>query len=329
MSEGVSPFGPKDALRLSIEETGTLTARDLPLPLHQAARLLRDMRRDGSLIEMLPGVFSRVQQGMMFGRRRMASSHLDAIAGYARAHGRIGLPSPHEAAHMVGLTATAPLDASYVWNGPARTLRIHTDNRSLAGASLRFDPMPRWALQRTWDPNIPFLLALSHEPSSYRGFGLEAFVRRMGPNASVIATTPRRGMPRDLALCLQRLKRACTRVLGDPTVDAEAVIRSIAPGLVPATPFDACRRASSRLVSALASRGVRADLVQHRGLLLESPEADPRWLAIDRSGWIHWAVEVPRAGLHIDLTYGQFDPSVTGPRIQPIVTARSQWRATF
>jgi len=329
MSGPVSSFGPKDALRLSIEETGTLTARDLPMPLVEAARLLRDMRRDGVLIEMIPGVFSRVRGDGILGRRTTSSSHLDAIAGYARAHGRMGLPSPHEAAHMVGLERISPEAASYVWNGPSRTLRVRTTDRPQIGASLTFDPMPECAMRLIHDPSIPFLLALSYEPSTYRACGLDAFVRRMGPNASVIASTTTRGMPRDLVLCLQRLKRACTRVLGDPTVDAETIVRSIATGLVPASPFDACRRASARLVRALASRGVRAELVQHTGHLAESPSADPRWLAIDRSGWIHWAVEIPKAGLHVDLTYGQFDPCVTGPRIQSIVTARSQWRTTY
>lgn len=329
MSDPVSSFGPKDALRLSIEETGTLTARDLPLPLIEAARLLRDMRRDGVLIEMIPGVFSRVRGDGILGRRTTSSSHLDAIAGYARAHGRMGLPSPHEAAHMVGLERVSPEAASYVWNGPSRTLRVRTTDRLRIGASLTFDPMPEWAMRMIHDPSIPFLLALSHKPSAYRASELDAFVRRMGPNASVIATARTRGMPRDLVLCLQRLERACTRVLGDPTVDAEAIMRSIAPGLVPASPFDACRRASSRLVKALASRGVRAELVQHRGHPAECPDADPRWLAIDRSNWVHWAVEIPKTGLHVDLTYGQFDPSVTGPRIQPIVTARSQWKTTY
>jgi hypothetical protein len=129
-------------------------------------------------------------------------------------------------------------------------------------------------------------------------------------------------------LCLRRLRSACRRVLGDPDVDAAAIVRSIAPDLVPARPFDQCRRASTRLVRALAARGVRSEMVQHRGLRREMPDADPRWTRIDRSGWTHWAVEVPKAGLHVDLTHGQFDPGFIGPRIQPIALARAQWRET-
>lgn len=320
-------FGPQDALRLSIEDTGTLTARDLPMPLVQAARLLETMRMDGTIVKMLPGVHSRLRTDSPL-RGIAVSSRLDAIAGYARAHGRIGLPSPAEAANMVGLTLGEPDGMSYVWNGPARLVRIRMPDQRLAGSPLRFDPMPLWAVDRLGDPNVPFLLALSHRPSSLGARELDAFVRRMGPDASTIAASATRGMPRDLVLCLQRLKRACVRVLGDHTVDATAVVRSIAADLVPSRPFDSCRRASARLVRALTTRGVRAEMVQHEGHLVDRPDADPRWLACDRSSWIHWAVEVPKAGLHVDLTFGQFDASFEGPRIMAIRQARAEWRRT-
>ena len=138
--------------------------------------------------------------------------------------------------------------------------------------------------------------------------------------------TPTGGLPHDLVLCLRRLKASCRRILGPTDIDPAGIVRSIAPGLVPADAFDGCRRASAGLVRALHARGVRADLVQHAGHLVERPRADERWKAIDRSSWIHWAVEVPDAGLHVALTFGQFDRTFIGPRVLPIADARAEWR---
>lgn len=328
MSAGDAAFGPQDALRLSIEDTGTLTARDLPMTLREGTRLLHAMVREGTLARMLPGVYSRMRRMSSMGREITASSHLDAIVGYARAHGRMGMPSASEAAKMLGLTLEPPEEVSYVWNGPSRLVHVRASKRGVARTAVRFEPMPDWAWDRIRDPNLPFLLALSHRPAALDARRLDAFVRRMGPNASGIAATPSGGMPHDLVLCLRRMRSACRRVLGEPGVDAEAVVRSIAGDLVPSKPFDQCRRASMRLVRALATRGVRAEMVQHCGMRLEMPDADPRWSKVARSSWTHWAVEIPRAGLHVDLTHGQFDPTFVGARIQPIAQARAQWRET-
>lgn len=107
-----------------------------------------------------------------------------------------------------------------------------------------------------------------------------------------------------------------------------AAVEAIARGLTPDHSFDRCRETALLLVEALASSGVEARAVQHAGHIPERPHANPRWLAIDRRSWLHWAVEVPDLGLHVDATFGQFDPACDAPRIQTIAAARAEWSAT-
>lgn len=90
-------------------------------------------------------------------------------------------------------------------------------------------------------------------------------------------------------------------------------VRVIAEKACPARPFDRCRAISERLVRDLSKAGIASDVVRRCGHRTERPHADRRWLRIDRSGWIHYAVHVRELDVIVDATWRQFDahgPSV-------------------
>lgn len=297
-------------------------ARDLPLPVREATLLLRAMSRAGLLSTMLPGVHTTLRESAILKRVVGAAGHVEAIAAYGRLHRRMTLPAPAAAANMVGLSLQVPARQLFVWDGPARRLTV-------SGSPIHIDPLPEWACARTAEPSIPFLLAMSAWDANWDARDLGGLARRLGPDGSrMVAHARRAGLPRHLALCLDRFRRARIRIHGPdvaPT-DPMAVIIGFAASMTPDAPFDRCRATSARIVAALSSAGVRCRMLRCSDRLGDDlPDADPRWLDTPRARWVHYVVHVPSLDVVVDATWRQFDPSADPVRIGDLTRTKSEW----
>jgi hypothetical protein len=320
----IQAMTPDDVLDLA--DAGAIgpaiCARDLPLPMKEATLLLRAMSRAGLLSTMLPGVHTTLRESTVLRRVVGAAGHVEAIAAYGRLHRRMTLPAPVAAANMVGLSLQVPARHLFVWNGPVRRL-------TLSGCPLRVDPLPDWASARTTEPSIPFLLAMSAWEANWNARDLDGLARRLGPDGSrMIAHARRAGLPRHLALCLDRFRRARIRIHGPdvPPSDPMAVVVEVAASMAPEIPFDRCRATSSRIVSELSSRGLRCRMLRCSDRLGDDlPDADRRWLDTPPARWVHYVVHVPSLGVVVDATWRQFDPSADPVRIGDLARTRSEW----
>lgn len=296
-------------------------ARDLALDPVEGAALLHRGWREGQIHRLLPGVYCGLRESELLGRDVPAASHHQAAAAYGRLHRRMMLPAPEAAANMVGLSEQVPSTMLLVWPGPPRRFR--------GGVRMDVAPMPQWAADRTADPAIPFLLALSSWGAAWDARDLDRLARTLGPDHSrTIATVGRKGLPRPLSLCLDRFRRATVRIHGpsEPPSDPRAVVRDVATGLAPKKPFDRCRATSARIIAALTSKGVRSTILRCAGWTgAATPNEDARWNDVPAANRIHYVVHVPDLDLVVDATWRQFDPSADPVRIGTLASTTSEW----
>lgn len=92
-------------------------------------------------------------------------------------------------------------------------------------------------------------------------------------------------------------------------------------------PFNQCFSASTDLIRDVGGIQASGRVVQFQGLLIEAPDADPRWSLLPRSSWLHHASLID--GFIVDITWRQFFPKGPKTFIQSLEDAQKLWSRCF